>query len=254
MARKWKIAVGILAVAVVIGLISFRGLRQRIRRLSQSQSVEEQARREVLTPPITTPTDVMVTAEIFWAAGPGNIAPVEIQLPLSADPVQRSKQVLHALIASAPTAEQRTLPADTELLGFYILPDGTAVADFSDELDSEIPSGILSEEMTVQSIVQTLESNVPALHRLKILLHGQEVDTLAGHVDLTGFFDLNPPAQPQDSSDAGAPASTPVSASTPPASTLTPPPAPAPQVTTPHASPTPTIQGSPLTVKPEASQ
>jgi hypothetical protein len=29
------------------------------------------------------------------------------------------------------------------------------------------------------------------LRRLKILIHGQEVDTLAGHVDLTGFFDLN---------------------------------------------------------------
>jgi hypothetical protein len=24
------------------------------------------------------------------------------------------------------------------------------------------------------------------------LIHGQEADTLAGHVDLTGFFDLNP--------------------------------------------------------------
>jgi hypothetical protein len=29
---------------------------------------------------------------------------------------------------------------------------------------------------------------------LKILIHGQEVDTLAGNVDLTGFFDLNIPA------------------------------------------------------------
>jgi hypothetical protein len=34
------------------------------------------------------------------------------------------------------------------------------------------------------------------LRRLKILIHGQEVDTLAGHVDLTGFFDLNSPTPP----------------------------------------------------------
>jgi Sporulation and spore germination len=194
MARKWKIVIGCLVVAVIIGLVSFQGLRQRIRRLSQTQSVEEQARREVLAPPITTPTDVTVAAKIFWAAGPDQLAPTTIQLPLSADPVQRSKQLLRALIASAPTAEQRTLPSDAELLGFYVLPDGTAVADFSDAVASEIPSGILSEQMTVDSIVETLENNVSTLRRLKILIHGQETDTLAGHVDLTGYFDLNPAA------------------------------------------------------------
>jgi sporulation and spore germination protein len=198
MGRHWKLAMGLLLVAVAIGLIVFPNLRNRLRRLSQSQHIEEQARREVLAPPITTPTDVMVQAKIFWAAGPDKVAPVAIQLPLSADPLQRSKQVLHALIASAPTAEQRTIPEDTELLGFYILGDGTAVADFSDALASEIPSGILSEQMTLDSITKTLEVNVPTLRRLKILIHGQEVETLAGHIDLTGFFDLNPPPQPSD--------------------------------------------------------
>jgi hypothetical protein len=215
MARYWKIVLGGLVVAVVVGLIVFPSLSRRIRRLAQSQRIEEQARREVLSPPITTPTDVTVQANLFWAAGPDKVAPVAVQLPLSADPVQRSKQVLRALIASAPTAEQRTLPADTELLGFYILGDGTAVVDFSDALTSEIPSGILSEQLTLDSITKTLENNVPALRRLKILIHGQEVDTLAGHVDLTGFFDLNPPSpqSPADSSSApsqpSAPPSTP---------------------------------------------
>jgi Sporulation and spore germination len=71
------------------------------------------------------------------------------------------------------------------------LPDGTAVADFSETLSTGTPSGILSEQLAVDSITRTLESNVPGLRRLKILIHGQEVDTLAGHVDLTGFFDLN---------------------------------------------------------------
>ncbi len=72
MARKWKIAIAALAVAVLIGVLSFHGLRQRVERLSQAQSVEEQARREVLAPPITTPTDVTVAAKIFWAAGAGS--------------------------------------------------------------------------------------------------------------------------------------------------------------------------------------
>jgi hypothetical protein len=46
--------------------------------------------------------------------------------------------------------------------------------------------------MAVNSITRTLEANVTALRRLKILIHGEEADTVAGHVDLTGFFDLHP--------------------------------------------------------------
>jgi Sporulation and spore germination len=130
---------------------------------------------------------------------------VQVELTLSADPVQRAKQVLDELISSPPIPEQRTLPADATVLGFYILPDGTAIADFSDALVREIPSGIASEDLAVDSIAQTLESNVPSLRRLKILIHGQEVDSLAGHVDLTGFFDLNAAAAQQASvADTGA--------------------------------------------------
>jgi Sporulation and spore germination len=194
MPRNLKIVLGILGVAVLLGLISLRGLHERIQRLSENQNSEEQARHDVLTSPIATSTDVKVQAKIFWAAGPDRLAPVQVELPLSADPVQRAKQVLNELISSPPAAEQRTLPADATILGFYILPDGTAIADFSDALVTEIPSGIASEETTVDSIAQTLESNIPSLRRLKILIHGQEVDTLAGHVDLTGFFDLTPSA------------------------------------------------------------
>lgn len=213
----------------------FPGLTRRIRLLSQSEKQEDQARREVLAPPITTPTDVAATAKLFWAAGPDKLAPVSIQLPLSADPAQRAKQVLHALIVNAPTPEERTLPADVEVLGFYVLSDGSAVADFSDALVSETPSGILSEQLVIDSITETLENNVPSLRRLKILIHGQEVETLAGHVDLTGFFDLNPPepgASQQGNATspavpvptaATAPAPRPASAAPSPASSLAPP-------------------------------
>jgi hypothetical protein len=208
MRKGVKIALGALVVALVIGAISFVGLRRRVRRLQQEPS-DEQERQAVIAPPISTPTDVEVTASIYWAAGANKIAPVEVQLPLSADPVQRSRQVLQALIANPPTVGQRTLPADTELLGFYILPDGTAIADFSDALATETPSGILSEQEAVDSICQTLASNVPSLRRLKILIHGQEAETLAGHIDLTGFFDLNPAAPTPSPTTAAAPSAPP---------------------------------------------
>jgi len=194
MPRNLKITLAILSVAVVIGLISLRGLHQRIQNLSEAQSSEEEARRDLLKPTVSTPTDVLVQARMFWASGPDTLTPITVELPLSADPAQRGRQVLDALIANVPSDGERTLPADATVLGFYVLPDGTAIADFSDALASETPSGILSEEMAVNSIARTLENSVPILHRLKILIHGQEAETLAGHVDLTGFFDLNPQA------------------------------------------------------------
>lgn len=194
MPRNLKIFLAALAVLVVIGLISLRSLHKRVVRQSEMQAAEERARREVLAPPIVTATDVKTDAQIYWAAGSDKVAPVTIELALSADPVQRARQVLHELMENPPTPQQRTTPPDATLLAFYILADGTAIADFSDSMASDMPSGIMSEAEAVNSIVRTLASNVPSIRRLKILIHGQEVDTLAGHIDLTGYFDVNPNA------------------------------------------------------------
>ena len=175
---------------VALGLLTLPGLRQAVQRLQSTPRTEEQARREVMQEPISTPTDVQVKAQMYWisSASPTSLEPTAIQLPLSADPVERSKQLLNALIARAPAPEKRTVPAEASLLAFYIQPDGTAIADFSDEISSAMPSGILSEKLAVESIAQTLGANVTGIRQLKILVHGQEAETIAGHVDLYGIF------------------------------------------------------------------
>jgi len=55
-------------------------------------------------------------------------------------------------------------------------------------------------------MARTLEANVPQVKRLKILIHGQEVETLAGHVDLTGTFVVNSGMGQTPGSPAAAPA------------------------------------------------
>src|SRR5206468_8478643 len=123
----------------------------------------------------------------------------------------RSKQVLNTLLAGPVDAELRTLPPDASLLAFYLLPDGTAIADFSEALATSIPSGIVSEQLAVNSITRTLEANVPQVQRLKILIHGQEVEPLAGHLDLTGTFVVSSkPASPAPASGALTPDRAPV--------------------------------------------
>jgi hypothetical protein len=188
--RGLQTTIGILAVMVGVGLIVLPGLRQAIQRLRSTPKTDEQSRREVMQEPISTPTDVQVQALMYWLSSstPGSLEATPIQLPLSADPVERSKQLLNALIAKAPAPEKRTLPVEASLLAFYIQPDGTAIADFSDEISSSMPSGILSEQLAEQSIAQTLGANVAGIKQLKILVHGQEAETLAGHMDLYGLF------------------------------------------------------------------
>jgi hypothetical protein len=185
-----KTTILILSAMVIVGLIALPGLRQAIQRLQSPPKTEEQSRREVMEEPISTPTDVPVKAQMYWisASSPYSLEPTTIQLPLSADSVERSRQLLNALISRAPSAQVRTLPSQASLLAFYLQPDGTAIADFSDEITSGMQSGILSEQLAEQSIVQTLGANVAGIKQLKILVHGQEAEALAGHLDLYGFF------------------------------------------------------------------
>ena len=216
MSARWRVwLVAGLAGAVLAGAIYFPILRRRIQRAArlQAQSVE-QARRELSQPVVFAPGEPRVNTTLYWASPEedGALTTVKVELPLANDPVLRAKQVLNTLLAGPVDVELRTLPPDAALLEFYLFPDGTAIADFSEPLATSLPSGIESEKLAVESIARTLEANVPQVQRLKILIHGQETETLAGHLDLTGTFVVNTKA-------AAAPAITPAAA---PAGKLTP--------------------------------
>lgn len=183
--------------AVIIAALYFPILKRRVKQTAKIEpQTEEQARRELTQSLTANPTEPRVKAKLFWAsnAEDGSLAPVTVDLPLSSDPALRAKQVLNTLLAGPVDPDHRTLPPDAVLLAFYLLPDGTGIADFSEGLASSIPSGIESEQTAVDSITRTLAANVPQIMRLKILIHGQEVETLAGHLDLTGSFLVSPRA------------------------------------------------------------
>jgi hypothetical protein len=195
MSPKWRVwlAGGLLA-AVIGAALYFPALRRQVDKAKTlTEKTAEQARRELLPPAPVTSGDPKVKAQMFWGttAGDASLVPVTVELPLSSDPVLRAKQILNTLLAGPVDPEARTLPPDAALLAFYLLPDGTGVADFSEAMASSIPSGIQSEQLAVDSITRTLEANVPQVQRLKILIHGQEADTLAGHLDLTQTFQVH---------------------------------------------------------------
>jgi len=190
--RTWLVIV--LIIAVVAAALYFPALRRQVYKAKDiTEKTAEQARRELLPLAPVTSGDPRVKARMYWGSRsePGKLDPVTVELPLSSDPVLRAKQILNTLLAGPVDPEARTLPPDAALLAFYLLPDGTAIADFSEALATSIPSGIESEQLAVDSIARTLAANVPQAKQLKILIHGQEVDTLAGHLDLTQPFEVS---------------------------------------------------------------
>jgi hypothetical protein len=197
---RWRAyLIGMLAIAVFIAALYIPVLRRRLHQAKEVTPVsEEQARRELTQPSQTSANGPVTKAKLFWSAGArdGSLMPVNVDLPLAMEPAARAKHVLNSLLAGPIDAELRTLPPDAVLLSFYMLPDGTAIADFSEAMTTSTPSGIQSEQMAVDSITKTLEANVPQVRWLKILIHGQEVDTLAGHLDLTRTFLVNARATP----------------------------------------------------------
>ena len=78
-----------------------------------------------------------------------------------------------------------------EVRDVYLAEPGLAIIDVNQAFADGQVSGVLAEELTVVSMIHTLSVNTPGLMRAKILVDGQERDTLAGHADLSGFYDVS---------------------------------------------------------------
>ncbi len=106
----------------------------------------------------------------------------------SDDPVVFCRQIIDALIQGSSSGLAPTIPPATEIRAIYI-DNKTAYVDLSREVAASHPGGILSELMTIYSIVNTLVLNVGGVDQVKILIGGQDAETLSGHIDIR--FPLN---------------------------------------------------------------
>ncbi|MGM0501719.1 MAG: GerMN domain-containing protein [Bacillota bacterium] len=82
-----------------------------------------------------------------------------------------------------------TIPPQTELLGIEV-QSGVAKVNFSKELAEEHWGGTAGETMTVYSIVNTL-TQFNEIDKVKILIDGAEIKTLAGHMELSKAIPFN---------------------------------------------------------------
>ncbi len=113
------------------------------------------------------------------------------RIPLPSVRQQRAEELLRALIALyLDKTSPHPIPVGSDVRSVYLIDPGLAVIDINAAFADGHRSGVLSEELTVASLLQTLSANIPGILKAKILVEGQPRETLAGHVDLSGFFDL----------------------------------------------------------------
>ena len=142
-----------------------------------------------VTPPPSGPTE---RATIYVAYDdPGELRAQSVSVPLSSGRQQRAEALLRQLldIYEAKNSSHPLGPG-ADIHAVYLVDPGVAVIDVNSAFVNGHTSGILAEELTVASMIQTLSINIPGLTRVKILVNGKEQETLAGHADLSGFYDV----------------------------------------------------------------
>jgi hypothetical protein len=113
------------------------------------------------------------------------------QTPLPSVRQQRAEELLKALFALyLGKSSPHPLRPGSDVRSVYLVDPGLAVIDVNAAFADGHRSGVLSEELTVASLVQTLAANIPGILKVKILVEGKQRDTLAGHADLSNFFDV----------------------------------------------------------------
>ncbi|MFC1592207.1 GerMN domain-containing protein [Thermodesulfobacteriota bacterium] len=103
-------------------------------------------------------------------------------------PDKKAAALMQELIKGPAAKGIRTTPEETRLLAAACSPEGVVSVDFSIELTELHPGGSSSELMTVYSIVNTLIQNIDVAKRVRILVNGKQIDTIAGHIDCRQAF------------------------------------------------------------------
>jgi hypothetical protein len=184
--RHIKFGLIALAVGFAITLGLFVDVVGRIQSLVRDKKDVEENPFTPPKAPLYNQTDPPMQVKIFFPgseAGEVILAAEDLMIFRSAELVNRAKQVLQKVLEGPTLAGLfPSVPKDTKLLEVFIDDAGVAYVDFSDPLSANHPGGMLNEQATVYSIVNSLTYNLPEIRQVKILVGGAEKETLAGHL------------------------------------------------------------------------
>lgn len=183
--RHLIIAISVLLVAVLgLGLYALH-----MRKIATSTPAVGTDTRP-LARPITGPTE-RVTLYVAHD-DEGTLRAESAQIPMPSGRQQRAEELLRALVSLyLDKSSPHVIGAGSEIRSVFLVDPGVAVIDLNAAFADTHRSGVLVEELTVASLIQTISVNTPGILKVKILVDGKERDTLAGHADLSDFYDVS---------------------------------------------------------------
>lgn len=172
-------------VAIGLGFYALH-LKRRVARDAQA-AAEQQL---IVTPPVNGPPEP-VTLYVANDSD-GTLRKTQLNVALPAERSERARAVLRTLLAQyLKSPSPHPIGPASDVRSVYLLSEDTAVVDTNSAFADAHPSGVLAEELTVASLVLTLNANDSKIARVKILVNGQERETLAGHADLKRFYEAS---------------------------------------------------------------
>jgi hypothetical protein len=182
--RHFVIAMAVLLVAV----LALSGYAWHMRKTAAATPVVSTDTRP-LAPPVAGPTERVI---LFVAHDEdGSLRAESAQIPLPSGRQQRAEELLRALVSLyLDKSSPHVLGSGAEVRSVFLVDPGVAVIDLNSSFADTHRSGVLVEELTVASLIHTISSNTPGILKVKILVDGKERETLAGHADLSAFYDV----------------------------------------------------------------
>jgi len=188
MSLRAKLLLVLMLAVLGIGGFYLRVLARRIF-FEPPPQAEEAIRAKLSEVALQSATGVNQAATLYFPSLDDRKLVAEMRpIAWAQNDIDRIRQVLLGLIEGSRQGLDRSLPPSTSIRAVFLGSDGTAYVDFSNEVLVGFNPGIESEYLAVYSVVDSVAANVPAVKKIKFLIQGQEVDTLAGHADLTQVY------------------------------------------------------------------
>ena len=180
-----------LLIAMAVLLVSVLGLSVYAWHMRKSAASAPLA--SVDTRPLGPPPAGPMERVVLFVAHDedGTLRSESAQIPMPSDRQQRAEELLRALLSHyLDKSSPHVLGSGAEIRSVFLVDPGVAVIDVNGAFADSHRSGVLVEELTVASLIHTISANTPGLLKVKILVDGKQRDTLAGHADLTDFYDV----------------------------------------------------------------
>jgi hypothetical protein len=220
---RWLNLLTVIGLAGLLGLLALTAPRWALLLRSPEVDVNERTEGESPAPaPSRSPASVerQISVTLFFVSPerPG-LAQEERLVAFSGDLATQVQVVVEELLRGSTTGLLSPLPPSTRVLDAFVRPGGVAYVnldpgvaepeagegaseqddveaspDSGDEGESETEAetsralaiqGSSEELLAVYSLVNSIVINLPAVHRVQILLRGRLEQTLGGHIDIS---------------------------------------------------------------------